>query len=59
MHVERLDGRPLLKEYTVTIDDIDSQPLRDQLGLVSQKTSFAYRVEMDFVVETGEVLWQA
>jgi len=43
----------------VTIDDIDSQPLRDELGLVSQTTSFAFQVEMDFVVETGEVLWQA
>src|SRR5204862_389523 len=57
MHVKRLKGRPLLNDYAVTIDDFDSQGLRKQLGLVDQTTSFAFQVEMDFVVETGRVLW--
>ena len=57
MHVERLKGRPLLNDYEVTIDDFDSQGLGKQLGLVDQTTSFAFQVEMDFVVETGRVLW--
>ena len=59
MRIERLDGAPLFHDYAVTIEHIDSQPLGRELGLANQNTSFAFRVDMDFVVQTGEVLWQA
>jgi hypothetical protein len=59
MKVKRLEGFPLLHEYNVTIEPIDSQPLGQELGVENQTTVLGYRVEMDFVVEAGRVLWQA
>lgn len=59
MKVQRLRGMPLPHEYELTVAHVDSEPLQNELGIASQRTSLAYRVEMDFVIPNGTVLWQA
>jgi hypothetical protein len=55
----RLRATPLLAEHRLTVHDLDSHPVRDELGLDSQTLGLAYRVEMDFDVGGGRVLWDA
>jgi hypothetical protein len=55
----RLSARPMLAEHQLTVHALDSHPVRDELGLESQTLGLAYRVEMDFDVGGGRVLWDA
>lgn len=50
-------GRPLLREFTLTVAEPDSHPLASELGLRSQSLNLGYEVEMDFLVGDGRVLW--
>jgi len=49
----------LLGEHHVTVTQLESEPLGDELGLADQTTMLGVRIEMDFVVHTGTVLWSA
>jgi hypothetical protein len=55
----RLQAKPMLAEHHLTVHALDSHPVRTELGLDSQTLGLAYRVEMDFDVGAGRVLWDA
>jgi hypothetical protein len=57
--IQRLRATPMLAEHALTVHALDSHPVRDELGLDSQTLGLAYRVEMDFDVGSGRVLWDA
>ena len=47
----------MLREHQLTVHPLDSQPVGNELGLASQRISVSFRVEMDFTVQLGEVIW--
>ena len=47
----------MLSEHQLTVHPLDSQPVGAELGLASQRLCVSFRVEMDFVVQLGEVIW--
>jgi hypothetical protein len=57
--VKRMKARPTLTEHTLTVHELDSHPVVEELGLTSQTTRLAYRCEMDFDVGDGAVIWDA
>jgi hypothetical protein len=48
-----------LHHWAVTVHPLSSHPLEQELGLVSQTTSVAFHVELDFTIEPGRVIWDA
>ena len=57
----RARGRPriwLLDEYEIEIFEVDSDPLYCELGIRSGETLAELRVEFDFDIELGTVLWR-
>ena len=56
--VKRISGRPLLGEFEFTLHHLDSHPVGRELGVQSQVTRLAFEIEMDFVLDDGQVLWQ-
>jgi hypothetical protein len=57
--VTRMDAAPLLGNYELEVNEVDSHPVTRELGLRSQEIPLAYRVEMDFDVGEGRVLWDS
>jgi len=57
--IVRLKAAPMLAAHELTVHPLESHPVRDELGLESQTLGLAYRVEMDFNVGAGRVLWDA
>ncbi|MBV8940239.1 MAG: hypothetical protein JO240_00735 [Solirubrobacterales bacterium] len=57
--IVRLSARPLLNAHHLTVHALDSHPVGTELGLETQALELAYRVEMDFNVGGGRVLWDA
>ena len=57
--VKRLSARPLLGDYRLEVCGIDSCPLVGELGLRDQTAGMGFKVEMDFVQEAGQVIWDA
>ena len=57
--VQRIKGRPLLSQFKFTLQQRDSHPVGDELGLDNQSTQAAFEVQMDFVLQEGSVLWEA
>jgi hypothetical protein len=55
--ITRLSARPVLFEHHLTVHQLDSHPVIEDLGLESQTLNIAYEVEMDFNVGGGRVLW--
>jgi acetoacetate decarboxylase len=55
--ITRLSARPVLNEHRLTVHKLDSHPVTAELGLDDQTLGPAYRVEMDFNVGSGHVLW--
>jgi hypothetical protein len=56
--IHSLRGGPLAGSYDFKLHRLDSHPLGDELGLVSQHVPLAFRVRMDFTQEAGRVIWQ-
>jgi hypothetical protein len=52
-------AKPLLREHRLTVQQLDSHPVIDELGLRSQTLGVAYQAELDFNVGGGRVLWDA
>lgn len=46
-------------EYECTINKLDSHPLLDELGLKTQTTHWGFRMEADFTLEPGRVIWDS
>jgi uncharacterized protein with NAD-binding domain and iron-sulfur cluster len=57
--VEKFNGLAFLDKYQVTLHSVDSHPLAADLGLKSQAALLSFRVDMDFVLEDGTIIWQA
>jgi hypothetical protein len=57
--IRRLEAGPILAEHKLTVHPLDSHPVGTELGLKDQTLGLAYRVEMDFDVGAGRVLWDA
>jgi hypothetical protein len=57
--VQSFWGAPLLHSYDMTIHPLDSQPLGEELGLVSGPVHLAYHCTIDFRVGGGRVVWDA
>jgi hypothetical protein len=57
--IVRLEASPLSGEHNLTVHHLDSHPVSTELGLDDQKLGPAYKVEMDFDVGAGRVLWDA
>jgi hypothetical protein len=57
--ITRLSARPVLHEHELTVHQLDSHPVIEELGIESQTLSVAYYVEMDFDVGGGRVLWDS
>lgn len=57
VQITRIRGGPMRRDHRLTVHPLDSQPVGHELGLVSQRTSVSFRVEMDFTVPPGEVIW--
>jgi hypothetical protein len=55
--ITRLSAWPVLREHRLTVHELDSHPVIAELGLSDQMLGPAYRVEMDFNVGWGHVLW--
>jgi uncharacterized protein with NAD-binding domain and iron-sulfur cluster len=55
--IHNLRGGPLNGHYYFALHPLDSHPLGDDLGLVSQNVPLAFRVQMDFTQEAGMVVW--
>ena len=49
----------LTDEYQLTLHDVDSHPLAEDLGIADQIVSVGFKIEMDFLQDVGTVLWQA
>ena len=41
------------------INKLDSHPLLDELGLKTQTTHWGFRMEADFTLEPGRVIWDS
>jgi hypothetical protein len=55
--VDRLGGGPDLREHHLRVLPLDSHPVGDDLGLRDQTIHLSYRIEMDFSLRPGRVLW--
>jgi uncharacterized protein with NAD-binding domain and iron-sulfur cluster len=53
VQITRVSIRPSAGEWAVTVHDLDSHPLRAELGVVSQSASLAFDLDVDFVLEDG------
>ncbi|MGE0729936.1 MAG: NAD(P)-binding protein [Acidimicrobiia bacterium] len=49
----------LLGPCELVVHDVASHPLRTDLGLQSQRLPFGFRIELDFVQESGAVRWSS
>jgi hypothetical protein len=56
VRMTRVRGRPLLGAWDVTIHELDSHPIGRDMGLVTQSTSLAFELEIDFVCGEGVVI---
>jgi hypothetical protein len=49
----KMKVQPSGRDFRVTLHQLDSHPIGDELGLVTQVVSGAYDIETDFTVENG------
>jgi hypothetical protein len=59
IHITRLSGGMVAGSHTLVLHHLDSHPVGEELGLQDQSTERAFRLDMDFVLDTGSVLWDA
>ncbi len=57
--VQRIVGWELLPKFEFTLRNLESHPLATELGVRSQSARLALKMQMDFVLEDGAVMWQA
>jgi len=53
VRVQRLLTLPAEADWTITIHHLDSHPIREELGVVSQEAELSFDIQMDFLVEDG------
>lgn len=52
-------ARQLRHDYDLRLHHLDSHPLHEELGLADQRVTLAARLDFDFLIEAGRVLWSA
>jgi hypothetical protein len=52
-------AKQLVHDYDLKIEALDSHPLGAELGLSSQRVTMACRMDFDFLIEPGRVVWDA
>jgi hypothetical protein len=52
-------ARQLQHDYDLKLHPLDSHPLHDELGLCEQRVTLACRLDFDFTIQAGAVLWDA
>ncbi|HEU4975307.1 MAG TPA: hypothetical protein VFT50_09480 [Baekduia sp.] len=50
-------ARQLRHHYDLRLHHLDSHPLHEELGIADQRVTLALRLDIDFLIETGRVLW--
>jgi hypothetical protein len=55
--IQRIRGGPIPGGPRLKVHPLDSEPVATELGLASQRIRVSFRVEMDFTVQLGEVIW--
>jgi hypothetical protein len=50
-------GRQLRHDYDFRLHHLDSHPLHEELGLADQRVTLACRLDFDFLIEAGRVVW--
>jgi len=56
--IKRIEGRRLRSTFDFELEPLDSHPVAAELGLNNQRTRVAFELEMDFVLENGEAVWE-
>lgn len=56
---QHVRARQLRHDYDLTIHPLDSHPLHRELGLADQRVTLACRLDFDFLIDAGHVLWDA
>jgi hypothetical protein len=57
--VHSISGFLLPHKYNFTLEDVQSHPIGEQLGIKSQQSALSFWIKMDFTVADGRVVWQA
>jgi hypothetical protein len=57
--IESIRFKRLMVDYELRIHHVDSHPLGSDLGIEDQTLLAGYAIEMDFLQDVGEVLWEA
>jgi hypothetical protein len=57
--ITKLSAWPVLGEHRLAVHQLDSHPVIAELGLEDQTLGPAYRVQMNFNVGGGQVLWDS
>jgi hypothetical protein len=57
--IDRFHGFHLDNEYDLVLQDLDSHPIRAELGVASQRASLCFDAELDFSALPGRVVWKA
>lgn len=52
-------ARQLRHDYDLRLHHLDSHPLHDELGLADQRVTLACRLDFDFLIEAGRIVWSA
>ena len=56
---ESLKFEGLTDDYKLTLHHVDSHPLAQDLGIEDQVVTVGFKIEMDFLQDVGNVLWEA
>ena len=57
--VERIRWKRMMLDYALELHAVASHPLAQDLGIVPQTLLPGYAIEMDFLQDVGEVMWEA
>lgn len=57
--IESIRWKRLMLDYELVVHHVDSHPLATDLGIAPQTLLPGYAIEMDFLQDVGEVLWEA
>jgi hypothetical protein len=52
-------ARQLRHDYDLKLHHLDSHPLHEELGIAEQRVTLACRMDFDFLIEAGDVVWDA
>jgi hypothetical protein len=57
--IDRFHGFHLDNEYDLVLQELESHPIQDELGVASQRARLCFDAELDFSALAGRVVWKA